>query len=105
MLFPFALSSSLRYRAAEVPVIPVPTITISASDGNSSVVLWPSKNLFGSLCQNEFEDVGVGSVARACFMVCDSDIGAVMRTRSVCGDPTRLYSCQPYLLREGTNAV
>jgi hypothetical protein len=72
MLFPFALSSSLRNRAADVPVMPVPTITISASDGSSSVVRWPSKNLFGSLCQNEFEDVGVGSVARACFIVSDS---------------------------------
>jgi hypothetical protein len=70
MLFPFALSSSLRYRAAEVPVIPVPTTTMSASAGSSSVVRCPSKNSLGSLCQNEFEDVGVGREARACFMAC-----------------------------------
>lgn len=68
MLFPFALSSSLKNRAADVPVMPVPTITISALEGSSSVVRWPSKNLFGSLCQNEFDDVGVGRVARECFM-------------------------------------
>lgn len=70
MLFPFALSSSLRNLAADVPVMPVPTITISASAGNSSVVRCPSRNSFGSVCQNELDEVGVGKEARGCFMVC-----------------------------------
>lgn len=69
MLLPFALASSVRYLAADVPVIPVPTTTMSASAGSSSVVRCPSKNLFGSLCQNEFVDVGVGRVERGCFMM------------------------------------
>lgn len=69
MLFPSALLSSLRYLAADVPVMPVPTMTISASAGSSSVVQCPRRNSFGSLCQNEFEYIGVGRVARACLMV------------------------------------
>jgi hypothetical protein len=66
---PFALSSSERYLAAEVPVMPLPTITTSASAGRSSVVRWPSRNWLGSLCQNESDEVGVGRVARCCFML------------------------------------
>jgi hypothetical protein len=69
MLLPFVLLSSLRNLAADVPVIPVPMMTMSASAGSSSVVLCPSKNSFGSLCQNEDDEVGVGSEARACFIV------------------------------------
>lgn len=69
MLFPLALSSSARYLAADVPVIPLPTITMSASAGRHSVVRCPSRNSLGSLCQKELLDVGVGSVARVCFML------------------------------------
>jgi hypothetical protein len=69
MLFPSALLSSLRNLATDVPVIPVPTMTMSASAGSSSVVRCPSKNSFGSLCQNESVEVGVGREARACFIV------------------------------------
>lgn len=68
MLFPFALSSSLKNLATDVPVIPVPTQTMSASAGSSSVVRCPSKNLFGSLCQKELVDVAVGSEARLCLI-------------------------------------
>lgn len=46
--------------------MPLPTMTISASAGRSSVVRCPMRNSFGSLCQKEFVEVGVGSVARAC---------------------------------------
>jgi hypothetical protein len=74
MLFPFALSSAARYRAAELPVIPLPTMTISASDGRSSVVRWPSKNSFGSLCQNEAVDLGVGRVALGCLIAAESAV-------------------------------
>jgi hypothetical protein len=69
MFLPFALSSSVRYLAAEVPVIPVPTTTMSASAGSFSVVRWPRRNSFGSLCQNEFVDVVVGIEARSCLMM------------------------------------
>ena len=69
MLLPFALSSSERNLAAEVPVMPLPTMTISASAGSSWVVRWPSRNSLGSLCQKELVDVGVGREARSCFMV------------------------------------
>jgi hypothetical protein len=82
MLFPFALASSLKYLAADVPVMPVPTITISASEGSSSVVRCPSKNSFGSVCQNEFDEVGVGREARGCFMVLIVNIEVGCRLRS-----------------------
>lgn len=75
MLFPRALSSSTRYLAAEVPVIPLPTMTMSASAGISVVVRWPRRNSFGSLCQNESVDLAVGSVARSCSILKD-DAGA-----------------------------
>ena len=68
-LFPLALSSSARYLAADVPVMPLPTMTISASAGSSSVVRCPIKNSLGSLCQKELLDAGVGSVERSCFML------------------------------------
>ena len=68
-VLPSALGSSERNLAAEVPVMPLPTMTMSASLGRSSVVRWPSRNWLGSLCQKELDDVGVGSVARGCFMV------------------------------------
>src|SRR5690242_9452189 len=69
ILLPLALLSSAKYLAADVPVMPLPTMTISASAGSSSVVRCPIKNLLGSLCQNELLEVGVGSVARSCFMM------------------------------------
>jgi hypothetical protein len=69
MLLPLALSSSARYRAALAPVMPDPTMTMSASAGSASVVRWPSRNSLGSLCQKELEDVGVGRVARSCLIV------------------------------------
>lgn len=69
MLLPLALSSSARYLAADVPVMPLPTMTTSASAGSSSVVRCPMRNLLGSLCQKELLEVGVGSVARSCFML------------------------------------
>jgi hypothetical protein len=98
MLFPFALPSSERYLATEVPVMPVPTTTMSALAGKSSVVRCPSKNSFGSLCQNEFEDVGVGREARGCFMVC-----IVGSERGGCGvdwgGPSCLYRYRCYRLR------
>lgn len=74
MLLSFALSSSARNLAAEVPVIPLPTITISASAGSSSVVRCPMRNSFGSLCQKELVEAGVGSVARSCLMVIEGGI-------------------------------
>lgn len=53
--FPF-----LRKWAAKEPVIPLPTTTISAVAGSSSVVLWPYSFLDGCLCQYECVDLGVG---------------------------------------------
>ena len=58
-----ALVSSARNLAADAPVIPDPTITMSASIGRSEVVRWPIKNSEGSLCQNEFVDFSVGKLA------------------------------------------
>jgi hypothetical protein len=72
MFLPLALSSPARYRAALAPVIPDPTMTMSASAGSASVVRWPSRNSFGSLCQKELDDVGVGRVARSCLIVWSS---------------------------------
>jgi hypothetical protein len=69
MLFPFARSSSARNLATEVPVMPLPTMTMSAEAGSSGVVRWPRRNSLGSLCQKEVVDVGVGREARGCFMV------------------------------------
>ena len=69
MLLPLALSSSARNLAIELPVIPLPIMTISASGGKSSVVRWPRRNSFGSLCQKELVDTGVGSVERSCLML------------------------------------
>ena len=69
MLFPFALSSSERNRATDVPVIPLPTITMSASVGSSLVVRWPRRNSFGSVCQKELVDFSVGRVERTCFIL------------------------------------
>ena len=63
ILIPFALASSATNLAADVPVIPDPTITMSASFGRSGVVRWPMRNSEGSLCQNEFVDFGVGRLA------------------------------------------
>ena len=62
-LRPFALASSARNLAADAPVIPDPTITMSASVGRFEVVRWPIRNSEGSLCQNEFVDFGVGRLA------------------------------------------
>lgn len=53
----------------DVPVIPLPTMTISASAGISGVVRWPSKNSLGSLCQKDFVDSGVGRLARSCSIL------------------------------------
>lgn len=63
ILRPFALASSAKNLAADAPVIPDPTITISASVGRSEVVRWPIRNSEGSLCQNEFVEFGVGRLA------------------------------------------
>lgn len=105
ILFPFALASSLRNLAADVPVMPVPTITISASEGSFSVVRCPSKNSFGSLCQKEFVDVGVGREARGCFIVIGMGV-EVGWMRSACGGSLRLCRYPPYLVgcsvRRGT---
>lgn len=63
ILNPFVLSSSARYLAAEAPVMPEPTMTMSASEGRSGVVRWPRRNSEGSLCQNEDVDSVVGKLA------------------------------------------
>jgi hypothetical protein len=52
--------ASCRYLTILEPVIPLPTITISASVGSFSVVRWPSKTLDGSLCQKDFDELGTG---------------------------------------------
>ena len=62
-LSPFALSSSAKNLAAEAPVMPEPTMTISASEGRCGVVRWPKRNADGSLCQNEEVDSVVGKLA------------------------------------------
>lgn len=48
-----ALASSAKNLAADAPVIPEPTMTMSASVGRSGVVRWPRRKWEGSLCQNE----------------------------------------------------
>ena len=58
-----ALASSARNLAADVPVMPEPTMMMSASAGRSEVVRWPRRNLEGSLCQNEAVESGVGRLA------------------------------------------
>jgi len=58
-----ARSSSAKNRAADAPVIPEPTITMSASDGNSTVVRCPSRRSEGSLCQKEAVESRVGRLA------------------------------------------
>ena len=63
MLRSLALASSAKYRAADAPVIPEPTMTISAVGGSSVVVRWPSRNCDGSLCQNEAVDFSEGRLA------------------------------------------
>lgn len=60
---PLALPSSAKNRAAEAPVIPDPTTTTSATDGNSGVVRCPSRNFEGSLCQNDAVDFSLGRPA------------------------------------------
>ena len=59
----FERSSSARNRAADAPVIPLPTITTSALVGSSGVVRWPRRNRDGSLCQKEAVDFGDGRLA------------------------------------------
>lgn len=63
ILNPFALTSSAKTLAADAPVIPEPTMIMSASVGRSEVVRWPRRNLEGSLCQNEAVESGVGRLA------------------------------------------
>ena len=58
-----ALASSARNLAADVPVMPEPTMTMSASAGRSGVVRCPRRNSEGSLCQNEAVESGVGRLA------------------------------------------
>jgi len=64
MVLPFARSSSAKKRAIEEPVMPLPTITISAIDGRSYVVRCPRRNSDGSLCQNEAVEFGLGKLER-----------------------------------------
>ena len=58
-----ALASSARNLAADVPVMPEPTMMMSASAGRWEVVRWPRRNLEGSLCQNEAVESGGGRLA------------------------------------------
>lgn len=69
MFLPFALPSSIKNLAADVPVIPLPTIMMSASEGSSAVVRCPKRNSFGSVCQKELLDSGVGNVERSCLIL------------------------------------
>lgn len=62
--------------------MPVPTTTISASVGRSSVVRCPFRNSLGSLCQNEFVEVGVGREAHGCFMVVEVELLPITYERS-----------------------
>jgi len=75
MLFPLALSSSARNLAAEEPVIPDPTMTISALEGSSGVVLWPRSTFDGSLCQNDLLELGTGSPALSLDVLVDMKEG------------------------------
>ena len=63
MLRSLALASSARYRAADAPVIPEPTMTISAAGGSFGVVRCSRRNSDGSLCQNEAVDFSEGRPA------------------------------------------
>ena len=63
MLRSLALASSAKYRAADAPVIPEPTMTISAIGGSSDVVRCPRRKSDGSLCQNEAVDFSEGRLA------------------------------------------
>ena len=56
-----SLKSSLKYRAALAPVIPLPIITVLAYGGNSGVDRCPKRKLSGSECQNDLVELGVGS--------------------------------------------
>lgn len=58
-----ARSSSAKNRAADAPVIPEPTITMSASDGRSTVVRCPSRKSEGSVCQKDAVESGGGRLA------------------------------------------
>jgi hypothetical protein len=46
-----------------VPVMPLPMITTSAVEGKFLVDRCPRSSGEGSVCQNESEDLGVGSAA------------------------------------------
>lgn len=59
----FALSSSHRNLAADVPLMPEPMMTMSAFAGKSRVVRWPKRNFEGSLCQKEAVESRVGRLA------------------------------------------
>ena len=63
MLRSLALASSAKNRAADAPVIPEPTMTISADGGRFGVVRCPRRNSDGSLCQNEAVDFSEGRPA------------------------------------------
>ena len=63
MLRSLALASSAKNRAADAPVIPEPTMTISAVGGRFGVVRCPRRNSDGSLCQNEAVDFSEGRPA------------------------------------------
>lgn len=78
MLRPLARASSARKRAAEVPVMPLPTMTMSASAGSSEVVRWPSRKSLGSLCQKDEVELGTGSPAGLCSDDVDAMIVALI---------------------------
>ena len=63
MLRALAPTSSAKNLAADAPVIPEPTMTMSASGGRYGVVRWPRRNSDGSLCQKEAVDSTVGRLA------------------------------------------
>lgn len=64
-----ALASSAKNLAADVPVMPEPTMTMSASEGRTGVVRWPSRNSEGSLCQKDSVESDVGRLA-----MCPDDV-------------------------------
>lgn len=47
----------------EAPVIPLPTITMSACDGRSEVVRWPRRKVLGSECQKDGDELEQGREA------------------------------------------
>ena len=63
MLRSLALASSAKNRAADAPVMPEPTMTISAIGGIFGVVRCPRRNSDGSLCQNEAVEFSEGRSA------------------------------------------